>query len=189
MARQAWFDHLEESTEQVASRIKEEVHRRVKMLDMDFSDSDKDLREILEESRVIAIVGESNDHYYTSYQVAQYLKHMGYKIYPVNPNIEEVDGARSYPNLAAIPEPIDVVDVFRHSTYLGEVVDEAIGVGAKTLWAQLDVVSTTQEPERRALAAGMKVVSNRCIRTEHERLRIPSKRRRKKKHGTSLYSR
>jgi uncharacterized protein len=147
------------------------------MLDNDFSDSDADLRKILETSRVIAIVGESNDHYYTSYQVAQYLKQMGYQVYPVNPNITEVEGDRSYPSLAAVPEPIDVVDVFRNSTYLGEVVDEAIAVGAKTLWAQLDVVSTTQEPERKALAAGLNVVSNRCMRTEHERLHIPPKRR------------
>jgi predicted CoA-binding protein len=151
----------------------------VKVLDSDYSDSDEELRKILEASRVIAIVGESNDHYYTSYQVAQYLKKMGYKVYPVNPNISRVEGDRSYPSLAAIPKPIDVVDVFRNSTHLGEVVDEAIAVGAKTLWAQLDVVSVTQEPERKALAAGMKVVSNRCMRTEHERLHIPPKRKRK----------
>ena len=145
----------------------------VKVLDSDFYHSDEELREILEESRVIAIVGESNDHYYTSYQVAQYLKQMGYKVYPVNPNISRVEGDRSYPSLAALPQPIDVVDVFRNPAYLGEVVDEAIAVGAKTLWAQLDVVSATQEPERKALAAGMKVVSNHCMRTEHERLHIP----------------
>ncbi len=95
----------------------------------------------------------------------------------MNPNIRQIEGERSYPSLAAIPEPIDVVDVFRNPTYLGEVVDEAIAVGAKTLWAQLDVVSPTQEPERKAFAAGMKVVSNHCMRTEHERLHIPPKRR------------
>ena len=143
------------------------------MLDMYFNDSDEELREILGQSKVIAIVGESNDHYYTSYQVAQYLKKMGYKVYPVNPNITTVDGDRSYPNLAAVPEPIDIVDVFRKPTHLGTVVEEAIAVGAKVLWAQLDVVSSTQEPERKALESGMKVVSNRCIRTEHERLHLP----------------
>ena len=146
------------------------------MLDIDFDDSDEELKKILEQSRVVAIVGESNDHYYSSYQVAQYLKQMGYKVYPVNPNIKQVDGDRSYPTLSAIPEPIDVVDVFRHSTYLGEVVDEAIAVDARVLWAQLDVVSTTGEPEQKALDAGMKVVSNRCMRIEHERLHIPPKR-------------
>ncbi len=143
------------------------------MLDIDFNDSDEELREILGQSRVIAMVGESNDHYYTSYQVAQYLKKMGYTVYPVNPNITTVDGDRSYPNLAAVPEPIDIVDVFRKPTHLGTVVEEAIAVGAKALWAQLDVVSNAQEAERKALGSGMKVVSNRCIRTEHERLRLP----------------
>ena len=143
------------------------------MLNIDFNDSDEELREILGQSRVIAMVGESNDHYYTSYQVAQYLKKMGYTVYPVNPNITTVDGDRSYPNLAAVPEPIDIVDVFRKPTHLGTVVEEAIAVGAKVLWAQLDVVSSTQEPERKALGSGMKVVSNRCIRTEHERLHLP----------------
>jgi len=143
------------------------------MLDIDFNNSDEDMKQILENSRVIAIVGESNDHYYSSYQVAQYLKQMGYTVYPVNPNIKEVDGDRSYPNLAAIPEPIDVVDVFRKPTHLDKIVEEATAVGAKVLWTQLDVVSATQEPERRALQAGMKVVSDRCIRTEHERLHIP----------------
>ena len=143
------------------------------MLDIYFNDSDEELREILGQSQVIAIVGESNDHYYTSYQVAQYLKKMGYTVYPVNPNIKTVDGDRSYPNLAAVPEPIDVVDVFRKPTHLGTVVEEAIAVGAKVLWTQLDVVSSTQEPEQKALESGMKVVSNRCIRTEHERLHLP----------------
>jgi len=145
------------------------------MLDIDFNDSDEDMRHILEQSRVIAMVGESNDHYYSSYQVAQYLKAMGYTVYPVNPNIAAVDGDRSYPSLADVPEPIDVVDVFRNPVYLDEVVDEAIAVGAKTLWAQLDVVSIDQRPERKARAAGMRVVSNRCIRTEHERLNIRAK--------------
>ena len=143
------------------------------MLDIDFNNSDEDMKQILENSRVIAIVGESNDHYYSSYQVAQYLKQMGYTVYPVNPNIKKVDGDPSYPNLAAIPEPIDVVDVFRKPTHLDKIVEEATAVGAKVLWTQLDVVSATQEPERRALQAGMKVVSDRCIRTEHERLHIP----------------
>lgn len=129
------------------------------MLDIDLNDSDEELREILEQSRVIAMVGESNDHYYTSYQVAQYLKAMGYKVYPVNPMIESVDGERSYPSLADIPEPIDIVDVFRDPMHLDEIVDAAIAVGAKTLWAQLDVVSSDQEPERKALEAGMNVVT------------------------------
>src|SRR6185436_13953780 len=146
---------------------------KVEMLDNNFNDSDEELQEILKGSRVIAIVGESNDHYYTSYQVAQYLKEMGYIVYPVNPNSSEVDGDRSYPSLDAIREPIDIVDVFRKPIHLDKIVDEAIAVGARVLWAQLDVVSSTQEPEGKALGSGMKVVSSRCIRTEHERLHLP----------------
>lgn len=145
------------------------------MLDIDFDDSDADLREILEESRVVAMVGESNDHYYSSYQVAQYLKEMGYKVYPVNPMIKSVDGDRAYSSLADVPEPVDIVDVFRDPMHLDEIVNEAIAVGAKTLWAQLDVVSSDQKPECRAKKAGLKVVSNRCMRTEHERLKLGQK--------------
>jgi len=85
-----------------------------------------------------------------------------------------VDGEHSYPSLAHVPEPIDIVDVFRKPIYPDEIVDAAIAVGAKTLWAQLEVVSSNQEPERKAKAAGLNVVSNRCMRTEHERLQIPS---------------
>lgn len=145
------------------------------MLDIDFDDSDEKLRDILEKSSVIAMVGESNDHYYSSYQVAQYLKEMGYTVYPVNPMIKSVEGDRSYPSLSEVPEPIDIVDVFRDPMHLGGIVDEAIAVGAKTLWAQLGVVTSNQEPERKAKEAGLKVVSNRCMRTEHERLKIPPK--------------
>jgi len=147
------------------------------MLDDQFSASDDQLKTILDQAKVVAIVGESNDHYYTSYQVAQYLKAMGYRVYPVNPTIAEVDGERSYPSLASLPEAVDIVDVFRNAVYLDEVADEAIAAGARTLWAQLDVVSIDQQPERKALSAGMQVVSNRCIRTEHERLGLAAKTR------------
>ncbi len=145
------------------------------MLDIDFDDSDEDLRGILEGSRVIAMVGASKDHYYSSYQVARYLKEQGYKVYPVNPTIQSVDGYHSYASLADVPEPIDIVDVFREPMHLDEIVNAAIEVGAKTLWAQLAVVSSDQEPEHRAKMAGLKVVSNRCMRIEHERLKIPAK--------------
>jgi predicted CoA-binding protein len=145
------------------------------MLEIDFDHTDEKLRDILEKSRVIAMVGESNDHYYSSYQVAQYLKQMGYTVYPVNPNIQSVDGDRSYASLSEVPEPIDIVDVFRDPMHLGGIVDEAIAVGATTLWAQLGVVTSNQEPEGKAKHAGLKVVSNRCMRTEHERLKISTK--------------
>ena len=138
------------------------------MLNIDISD--EELREILLSSAVIAIVGESNDHYYTSYQVAHYLKEKGYKVYPVNPNIDDVDGDRSFASLQDIPEPIDIVDVFRKPEALAGIVDDALAAGAKTLWTQLDVVSLDDKPEQEAVEGGMKLVSNKCFRTEHERL-------------------
>ncbi len=125
-------------------------------------------REVLINSPVIAVVGMSNDHYYTSYDVGKYLKEQGYSVYPVNPMIEEVEGDKSYPSLADVPEPIDIVDVFRNSAYLSEVVDEAIAVGAKTVWAQLGVHD--DEAVQKALDAGLNIATNLCIRTEHERL-------------------
>lgn len=139
------------------------------------NDSDAEMRQILEDARVIAVVGESNDHYYTSYQVAQYLKQMGYKVYPVNPTIDEVDGDKSYPTLADVPEPIDIVDVFRNPDFLPEIIGEAIAVKAKTIWTQLGVVGLEETPEENAQAARLKVVLDRCIRTEHERLGIKPK--------------
>ena len=145
------------------------------MLDNQFVEDDQQLRRIQEDAQVIAIVGEANDHYYTSYQVTQYLKTMGYKVYPVNPTIADVDGERNYASLAGVPEPIDIVDVFRNPTVLDQVVDEAIAAGAKTLWTQLEVVSIDEQPERRALAAGLHVISNHRIRTEPERLKVPAR--------------
>src|SRR5512142_1123382 len=92
-------------------------------------------REVLIHASSIAIVGISNDHYYTSYQVGDYFKHHGYTVYNVNPNLDEIDGEPSYASLQAIPGPIDIVDVFRRSEHLPEVVDDAIAVGAKTICA------------------------------------------------------
>jgi uncharacterized protein len=139
------------------------------------NDSDAEMRQILEKAQVIAVVGESNDHYYTSYQVAQYLKDMGYKVYPVNPTIDEVDGDKSYPTLKDVPEPIDIVDVFRNPDFLPEIIGEAIAVKAKTIWTQLGVVELDDTAEQNAQVAGLKVVIDKCIRTEHERLGIKPK--------------
>lgn len=125
-------------------------------------------REVLVNSPVIAIVGRSNDHYYSSYQVGEYLILEGYTVYNVNPMIDEVDGAPVYDSLRDVPEKIDIVDVFRKADYLPEIVDEAIAVGAKTVWAQLDVVN--DEAREKALSAGLNYADNLCIRTEHERL-------------------
>lgn len=125
-------------------------------------------REVLLHSPVIAIVGRSNDHYYSSYQVGEYLLSAGYTVYNVNPNIDNVDGEPVYASLKDIPVPVDIVDVFRRSAYLPEIVDEAIEIGAKTVWAQLEV--SNDEARRKALDAGLNFAQDLCIRTEHERL-------------------
>lgn len=125
-------------------------------------------RDVLVSSPVIAIVGRSNDHYYSSYQVGEYLILEGFTVYNVNPMIDDVDGAPSYDSLADVLEKIDIVDVFRKADFVPGIVDEAIAVGAKTVWAQLDVVS--DEAREKALAAGLNYADDLCIRTEHERL-------------------
>jgi len=125
-------------------------------------------RNVLINSPVIAVVGMSDDHYYTSYDVGEYLMRVGYTVYPVNPSVNDIDGQPAYKSLADVPEPIDIVDVFRKSIYLSEIVDEAIAVGAKTVWGQLEVHD--DEAVSKALAAGLNVATNICIRTEHERL-------------------
>jgi uncharacterized protein len=125
-------------------------------------------RDVLIHSPVIAVVGMSNDPYYASYEVGTYLREAGYTVYPVNPTIDAVDGQPSYPTLADVPEPIDIVNVFRNSIYLSGIVDEAIAVGAKTVWAQLDVHD--DEAVAKALAGGLNIATNLCIQTEHQRL-------------------
>ena len=134
----------------------------------DLNEDEDDRRDVLVNSPVIAIVGRSNDHYYTSYQVGEYLILEGYTVYNVNPMIDEVDGAPVYDSLADVPEKVDIVDVFRKADYLPEIVDEAIAIGAKTVWAQLDVVS--DEAREKSLSSGVNYADNLCIRTEHERL-------------------
>ncbi len=134
----------------------------------DLNHDEQARREVLQNSKIIALVGHSDDHYYTSYQVAAYLREKGYIVYPVNPNIEEVDGHKSYESLEHVPAEIDIVNVFRKSIYLDKIVDEAIAVGAKTVWAQLEVED--DDAKRKALNAGLNYAQNICIRTEHERI-------------------
>ncbi len=137
----------------------------------DLNDDEKARREVILHSTTVAIVGRSDDHYYTSYQVGEYLEQHGYTIYNVNPNLDEIDGKPSYPSLKEVPGPIDIVDVFRRSEFLSSVVDDAIAVGAKTVWAQLGVMDV--EARRIALAAGLNVAMDLCLRTEHERIFAP----------------
>jgi hypothetical protein len=132
--------------------------------------SDSEMRDLLTASRVIAVVGHSDKPHRDSYRIGHYLREAGYRVYAVNPMISAVDGEPAYPDLASVPEPIDIVDVFRRAIFLPEVVPAAIGVKARAVWGQLGVAHP--EAEARARAAGLTVVSNRCILVEHQRLGI-----------------
>ena len=126
------------------------------------------IRDLLENSKIIAVVGLSDKPERPSFDVASYLKANGYTIIPVNPTKDEILGEKSYPDLKSIPDSIDIVDVFRRSDAVGPIVDEAIEVGAKAVWFQEGVVN--KEAAEKALNAGLKVVMNRCMLKERERL-------------------
>jgi len=126
------------------------------------------LRRILAQSRTLAVVGLSAQWYRPSYFAAKYMQDHGYRIIPVNPRYDEVLGERCYPDLRAIPERVDLVDCFRQSQDIPPIAEQAIAIGAKVLWMQLGIVN--DEAARRASAAGLDVVMNRCVKIEHARL-------------------
>src|SRR6202522_2397922 len=123
--------------------------------------------ELLSKSRVIAVVGLSNKRARPSYGVAEYMQKNGYRIIPVNPNEAQVLGERCYARLEDIPEHIDIVDIFRRSELVAPVVESAIRIGASAVWMQEGVVD--QVSARKAKAAGLSVVIDRCILKEHQR--------------------
>jgi predicted CoA-binding protein len=131
---------------------------------------DDKIKDLLEQSRTIAVVGVSNKPERDSHRVAAYLQRAGYRMIPVNPVVEEVLGQRCYPDLASIPSEVevDIVDVFRRSDFVPGIVEEAIDRGAGAVWLQLGI--SHPDAERRAAEAGLEVVSNRCIKIEHGRL-------------------
>ncbi len=126
------------------------------------------LRHILKNSHTIAIVGLSADWWRPSYFAAKYMQDHGYRIIPVNPKYTEVLGEKCYPTLEAIPEPVDIVDVFRKSEDCAPIAQQAVAIGAKTLWLQLGVENI--EAQQIAEAAGLAVVMNRCVKIEYARL-------------------
>ena len=124
--------------------------------------------DILGSARTIAVVGLSARLSRPSHGVAEYLQRAGYRIIPVNPNIAEVLGEKSYPSLDAVPEPVDIVDIFRRAEHVPEIVASAIRKGAKAIWMQEGVMH--EEAARRAESAGLAVVMDRCILKDHRRL-------------------
>lgn len=129
---------------------------------------DARLRSLLAGARVIAVVGHSANPARPSYQIAAYLRQQGYTVYPVNPTVPSIDGLQSYPSLADLPEPVDIVDVFRRAEHLPAVVEEAASIGAKAVWGQLGV--THPRAAQIAEEAGIALVMDRCIKIEHRRL-------------------
>lgn len=126
------------------------------------------IKRILDECRVIAVVGLSSNPWRASNGVASYMRRQGYRVIPVNPNEREVFEERAYPSLSDVPEKIELVDVFRRADQAGAVVDEAINIGAKAIWLQEGVID--EAAARRALDAGLLVVMDRCWLKDHARL-------------------
>ena len=127
---------------------------------------DNEIKNILDNSKTVAVVGLSDKPYRPSQGVALYLQEHGYKIFPVNPHVDEVLGEKSYASLKEIPVAIDVVDIFRKSEAVGPIVDEAIEVGAKAIWMQEGVLN--EEAAQKAREAGLNVVMNKCMMKEHK---------------------
>ncbi len=127
-----------------------------------------DLASIIRNSRIIAVVGLSDNPQRPSYGVASYLMEHGYRIIPVNPNLSEWKGIRAYPSLLEIPEKIDIVDIFRKSEFVEAIVGEAITIGAKTIWMQLGVIN--EEAAEKARNAGLEVVMDKCMKIEHMKI-------------------
>jgi len=129
---------------------------------------DDDIRWALEESSTWAVVGCSPDPSRDSHRIAALLQRRGLRVIPVNPAVDEVLGERCYESLQAVPEPVDVVDVFRRSSQAGAHVDEAIAIGARGVWLQLGVID--EAAAGRARAAGLRVVMDRCPAIEWPKL-------------------
>jgi predicted CoA-binding protein len=124
--------------------------------------------EMLSKAHTIAVVGLSGKRFRPSYGVSEYMQRAGYRIIPVNPQEREVLGEKCYATLDEIPESIDIVDIFRRSEFVPDIVEAAIRKGARAIWMQEGVVH--EAAAERARAAGLEVVMDRCILKEHRRI-------------------
>ncbi|HZL95287.1 MAG TPA: CoA-binding protein [Vicinamibacterales bacterium] len=125
------------------------------------------IQRVLFNSKTIAIVGLSKNTLRASHFVGFYLRRHGYRVIAVNPREKEVFGEKSYPSLRDVPEPVDIVNVFRAPDALPEIATEAVAIGAKCLWCQYGVIN--EEGARIAAEGGLSVVMDRCIKVEHAR--------------------
>ena len=128
------------------------------------------IRSILLQAKTIAVVGISEREDRASNYVSDYMQSQGYKIYPVNPNIEEWFGSKSYDFIEDVPDKIDIVDVFRRSASVMPVAEDAVASGAKVLWLQQGIVN--QEAATFALDRGLEVVMDSCIMVEHKSMKL-----------------
>ena len=126
------------------------------------------MADILRSARTIAVVGLSGKRFRPSYGVAEYLQRAGYRIIPVNPADTAVLGEKCYASLDDVPDAVDIVDIFRRSEYVPEIVEQAIRKGAKGIWMQEGVIH--EDAARRAESAGLTVIMDRCILKEHRRV-------------------
>jgi predicted CoA-binding protein len=132
-----------------------------------FATTAYDRLRILETYRTIAMVGLSSNPFRPSHFAAIYLIAEGYDVIPVNPRESHVLGRKCYPSLASIPGPVQIVDIFRESSAVPGIVEDAISIGAKVIWTQLGVIH--EQAAERARSAGLEVVMDRCIKIEHAR--------------------
>jgi len=127
-----------------------------------------EIAKLLRDTGVIAVVGLSSRPWRASYGVPEYMQSAVYRIIPVNPREQEVLGEKAYARLEDVPEPVDMVNIFRRSEFVPEIVESAIRVGAKSIWMQEGVVH--EAAAQRAREAGLVVVMDRCLVKEHRRL-------------------
>jgi predicted CoA-binding protein len=130
------------------------------------------INHLLDSARTIAVVGLSSDRQKASFFVAGYLRDEGYRVVPVNPKADTILGEKAYPDLAAIPFPVDIVDIFRPRQDVDAIVDQAIvrkakGLDSPAIWMQLRIVNLPAA--ERALAAGLTVIVDKCVKMEHGR--------------------
>jgi uncharacterized protein len=139
-------------------------------MDTELTAEEREVRSLLGEASVVAVVGISSKPWRASHEVASYLQHHGYRIVPVNPNEEEVLGEQAYASLLDIPKEVhvDVVDVFRRAEHTPEVARDAVAIGARLLWLQEGIVS--EEAARIASDGGLEVIMGVCIMKVRERL-------------------
>ena len=135
--------------------------------------TDQEIHAILSRPTTVAVIGCSDNPDRDSLRIAMLLRRKGFRVIPVNPQLKpdaltDVLGERCYPDLASIPDPVEIVDVFRRSEFVAEVAQQAIAKGARVLWCQLGVIDL--DAARRAQAAGLTVVMDRCPAIEYRRL-------------------